>query len=319
MDNLELYIKQDTNQAFSINYDYKQSWHHPFNMQGVKPDYVYVKNFLDIRNERNADITIEILRFVLKFNFATTQQIDRHLQAKGFLTSDLSSILDGFLSSRILNMFTLARHPLPEVPADALKCYCLDFGGKHLLTHYGTEDVLDWVSTNAARGTELITKYLITTQFYLALQEAVPETLSYFNSFENFNIGRRDMQVSACFEIMSGHTPRTFILESIRKYDLPSSFQRKAEKFDALYSQKYIERYFRLNPVILLLAENDQEALEAADIFYRNTKNDQFRMLTDERIQNGFHEESFLKYNPEENKVTPVVSSLFLPKSTGGK
>lgn len=314
MENNNLYVKNTADGFFSFNYDLKQTWHHSFNMQGVKPDYVYIKNFMDRRNEKNMSISIDLLKFILKFCFVTQKQLEMFLQLKGYSVENLDKLLDYFLQSRILNMFALSRFPLGEVPADAFRCYCLDFGGKHILSHYGTEDVLSWTSTNAARGAEFIAKYLTTAQFYLALMGSAEKDIVYFDSFESFNIGRRDMQVSGKFEIKQGFANRGFMLEIVRKYDLPSAFQKKSEKLDMLFSGKYIERYFSIPPVVLFLAENDQAAEEVGEIFCRNTKNDMFRITTDERIRNGFTEKSFMKYDPESKKLTTVKSSLFQPR-----
>jgi len=282
-------------------------------MQGVKPDYVYIKNFIDKKNEKSMDIYLALLKFILKICFATEKQIKTYLKYKGFDTTDIEKLLDYLLQSRVLNMFAISKFPLFEIPEDALRCYCLDFGGKHILSHYDTDDILSWTSTNAVRGVEYVTKYLMTTQFYLSLVGSVPDNIYYFDSFDNFNIGKRDVQVNAKFEIMNGHTPRGFILEVVRKYDIPSSFQKKVEKLNVLFEEKHIDRYFKIRPVILLLAENDKMALEVADIFFRNTNNDQFRILTDARIKDGFNARSFMKYDPVENKLLTVKSALFLP------
>lgn len=314
MAELSLYIKKSEDGNFSFNYDFKQTWHHKFNMQGVKPEHVYIKNFMDRRNEKNADLQLSLLKFILKVCFATENQIKSYLSSQGFPLEDIDKTLEMFLHQRIINMFIISKYPLNEIPEDALKCYSLDFGGKYILSHYGTEDVLSWISTNAVRGVEYITKYLTTTQFYLALLNSVPENIRYFESFANFNIGKRDVQTNAKFEIMSGHTPRGFILEVVRKYDIPSGIQKKSEKLNVLMSEGYIEKYFSINPVVILLAENDKMALEVADIYYRNTNSTQFRLLTDIRIKNGFDDKSFMKYDPNKKTLIIVKSSLFLPK-----
>ena len=314
MGNLDLYVKNQLDGEFSFNYDFKQTWHHKFNMQGVKPDYVYIKNFMDNKNQKNMDLQLALLKFILKVCFATEGQIITYLTYKGFNEDDVIKTLNFFLTSRILNMFIVSKYPLDKIPEDALKCYSLDFGGKHLLSHYGTEDVLDWTSTNAVRGVEYITKYLTTTQFYIALLKSVPDNLRYFESFANFNMGNKNVQVNAKFEIMNGYTSRGFILEVVRKYDVPSGFQRKAEKLNALFSENHIDKYFKVQPVILLIVENDRLALETADIFHRNVGSNQFRLLTDKRIKNGFDEKSFMRYDSNEEKLIIVKSSLFLPQ-----
>lgn len=306
-----VYVKKNQDMQFCFQYDYKQTWHHSFNIYGVRPAYVYVKNFADSRNIHHADVSVALLRFLLNVSFATKSQIFEYLNLLNISTEEAEPLLERFLESRVLNAFILSRYPLDHIPEDALLFYCLDFGGKHLLSHYGQADLVEWTSVKAIRGVEYISKYLITNQFYLTVLKSVQKDLVYFDSFVNFNIGKKDMQVSAAFQIKNGHTKRDFVLEVIRDYDLPLAFQRKAEKIDALLNHKYIRKYYQLDPVFLLLTDNDKAALECGEIYYRNTNSDQFRLLTLARIAEGFNDESFLKFNPESNTITSVKSALF--------
>jgi hypothetical protein len=310
MENNNSYIKND-NKDFNFDPQFKQSWHHSFNMQGVRPSYVYVKNFMDRRNTQNVDITIELLRFVLNFTFATKEQILNFLEMKGYYTGNVEELLEYFIKSRILNKFALAKEPLQQVPEDAFVCYCLDFGGKHLLSHYGKDDLIEWTSVNAARSVELISKYLSTTNFYLTLLKNKKDDLVYFESFKTFDLKKKNLQVSAVFQIKNNHDKRDFILDVYKGHDIPINVQDKSQRYFELYKSKLIEKYYKIEPVILFLAENDEVALEVSDIFYRFTENKHFRLMTDKRIEKGFTDKSFLKYKVDDEKLIVVKSSMF--------
>ncbi|MBR2894107.1 MAG: hypothetical protein IKC03_00425 [Oscillospiraceae bacterium] len=58
-------------------------------------------------------------------------------------------------------------------------------------------------------------------------------------------------------------------------------------------------------PIYLLLTETEEDALSAADIFYRRIGKENFRMITDEQVVKGLANAHFLKYvpNPDFEKL----------------
>jgi hypothetical protein len=306
------YVKIDKANIYNFDSKYNQAWHHSFNMQGVRPAYVYIKNFMDRRNAENIDLAIDMLRFILNFTFVTKKQIEDYLETKGYYIKKVEDLIDYYIKARILNKFALSTSPLQTIPEDALVCYCLDFGGKHILSHYGKDDLIEWTSVNAARSVELVVKYLTTTNFYLSLLKSKGEDLTYFDGFKNFELKKGNMQTSAVFQIKNNHNKRDFIFDVVKGYDIPVNAQNKSHKYYEFYSSEMVKKYFKVDPVILFLAENDEVAFEFAEIFYRFTENKHFRLMTDKRIANGFNERSFLKYDPEKEKMIVVKSSLFV-------
>lgn len=300
------YIKDDGNRTFSFHYEYRQTWDHKFNMQGMRAPGTYVKNFLRIKDEAESDCMLLILKYVLSANIATADQIARYIEFFGFKVEDLDAKLCEMVGGRLLNMFCLASTPLPEVPDDSLKFYCLDFGGKEILNHFGKNDLLDWLSINSIRSTELVNKYLTTNEFQISLLDAYRSAVQYFNSPVDLSIGSRFMRMSGEFRLQEGAVPRDFLLEVVRKDDLPLLFRNKCEKINELFKGKHIERYFSEPPTLIFMAENKEDAQEAAEIFHRMCSYDRFYLTTDAGIVDGMNDESFLRYLPVSQEIISI-------------
>lgn len=247
-----------------------------------------------------------ILKYVLSVNIASLDQIERFLDHCGVSSENVEDMLQNMYETRLLNVFCLAAIPLPEIPDDALKFYCLDLGGKEILNHFGKNDLLDWLSINSVRSTELVNKYLTTNEFQLALLNEFRGALHYFNSPVDLSIGNRFMRMSAEYRIQTGSVPRDFLLEVVRYYDLPLFFRGKAEKINDFLNGRHVERYFKIPPTIVLLTENDEQCLESADLFHRMCGYDDVILTTDLRVNAGLGDDTFLRYDPGNETLVPV-------------
>lgn len=301
------YVKNNEDRLFSFHYDYKQTWDHKFNMQGLRAPGTYVKMLANLKDEREKECILTILKYVVSVNIASKNQIARYLTLFGFDVTNLEDKLNDMIEKRLLNMFALAAVPLPEIPEDALRFYCLDMGGKEILNHFGRNELLDWLSINSVRSTELVNKYLTTNEFQLALLSKLRSAVSYFNSPVDLSIGTRFMRMSGEFRIQTGSIPRDYLLEVIRSYDVPLFFRNKSEKISELLNTRHVERYFKLPPTIILMAENDEQLLECAGLFYRMCGYDDFFLTSDLRINEGMGDHSFLRYDHNSETLEPVM------------
>lgn len=89
-------------------------------------------------------------------------------------------------------------------------------------------------------------------------------------------------------------------METIRNFDLPVIWRDKLDKkvVHFVSKPKSWGKYFLDEPVVLLLVENDRDALEAAELFYRRTEKTNFRLITDDQVRAGLENARFLKYVP---------------------
>lgn len=313
------YITEKEGKSLNINYDYVQSWHHEFSIYKTRNESLMVRYFLESSREKQR-LGLEILVFLSKFWFATKEHMAQLLRMKGLQSQVLEEILEEYLSSRIVNCFTLAQFPLDEMPDDAMRIYCLDHGAKFILTHFYREDFVHWQTTDNNRGSEQVVKCLSTCRFYLSLLAAKREDLRIFEPIFDVSIGRREARFSANFEIAKGAQTRKFILESVRTYDLPTYWRKKvAEQIAPFIMNKFWRQTFPEEPVFILLAETVENAMEAADIFYRRTMSSNFRITTDVDVGKGMEKAHFYKYVPREDDagigtLSPVRATIFCSK-----
>lgn len=309
----KLYVTQEEGKILSFPYDWHQTWYRPFEMSRSVNEAQTIKAFVAEGNERQ--MGLEILKLLLDYTVASFDQIARLLCIKGLGTGDqLDALLNRYLDRRLINKFIISAYELDHIPDDAFTVYCLDHASRHILSHMYRSDVaVTWKSTNAILGPELVAKYLATNEFYLSLLEVKKKSLSFFDPTVNFSLRSRDIRMSGRFRIMNGATPCDFVLEVIRSSDLPSYWQKKSgEQLAPFVLDNFWNRYFQIEPIFIFLAENQQQAKESAEIYYRLTRSSNFRVTTDEELRNGIDNAKFYKYDPcVENNLVPCSASIF--------
>lgn len=309
----KFYVTAQEGQRLSFPYDWRQTFDHPFEMGRVVNEAQTIKAF--IADDAERQMGLEILKLLLDYTFATQPQLERLLATKNIEGAhNLDSLLLKYLDRRLINRFTLSSFTMDSIPDDAFVAYCLDHASRHILSHLYRDDVaVTWKSTNAIRGPELVAKYLATNEFYLSLMAAKRDSLVSFEPTTNFTIRSRDIRMSAAFRLMNGATPCDFILEVVRSSDLPVIWRKKVnEQIAPFLMEKFWSRYFRLEPILLFLAEDLEQAEMVSEIFFLRTESSNFRVTTDDELSHGIDKAKFYKYEPgAERKMVPVISRLF--------
>ena len=99
-------------------------------------------------NLTNRDLLV--CEFLFNNKFATLKQINAVLRANGH--TDLQSQRAYRLCQyRVINRFVLSENETSDFDDVENIIYCLDFGGKFLLTHYSSFDTTEWVTSNNIR------------------------------------------------------------------------------------------------------------------------------------------------------------------------
>ena len=295
----KMYVTEEEGKTLSFPYDWRQTWHHPFEMSRVVNEAQTIKAFVADGDERQ--MGLEILKLLLDYTFATYDQLVRLLTIKGLYDEDrLNALLKKYLDRRLINKFTMSAYEMDNIPEDAFVVYCLDHASRHILSHLYRDDVaVTWKSTNAIRGPELVAKYLATNEFYLSLMAVKTQTLSFFEPTVNYTIRNRDIRMSAMFRIMNGATPCDFVLEVVRDSDIPTNWRKKTnEQLAPFVLDKFWNRYFQIEPIFIFLAEDLKQAEELAEIYYLRTESSNFRVTTDEELRGGIDKAKFYKYEP---------------------
>lgn len=313
-----MYLK-NTNNFKIIPEGLKQIFQNKFTNNIAKNELIRMRNEGII-----TDRDLKIAKFLFKFKFATLNQIQRYLKSN-VSEIGLKTRLEKLIQYRIINKFILSDDEDTHVQADGLVIYCLDIGGKYILTNYSTEDTCDWSVANNMKTSENISKDLITLEFYLKVLENCPNKLVFFNANPELRNGR--MTVIPSFEMclnIDGEK-RYFIGEIARAYDVPENYRQKAIKLEKIIITNAWRKYYigtEKPPILFVFGDNDLSALDLGEITNSVTRIDTFRLSTFDRFANLEHLEdktlsakgTFLKYLPESKNLKMVnLKQFFLP------
>ena len=299
-----------------ISYDYRQVFHHAFAPNKTMAEYGIIRQFA-AQDQAKRQIGIAVVDFLRSFGFATVGQLQQMLALRGIDPTDLDKVLREYLELRVVNFCIAAAMEMDKIPDDALRIYCLDYGATYILTHFASANMVGWLSTDSIRPVRLVVMYLATVRFYLAMAESKADDLHYFRPLPDINIGRRMVRFSADFQVRNGFTERTFILEVLRNSEFPVDWLRKVDQIEQFLNPKICLRYYPEAPVFILLAENNDIALEASEILARRLPEAQFRVTTDREMEKGMARAKFYKFIPAKDekpaRLSAVRASLFCP------
>lgn len=308
----------------AIPQGYKQIFQNKFTNSISKNEIIKMKDE-DILTNRD----LEIALFLFDIRFATLEQIYEYLRLRGILTqkkpneteeevkeTSINSIkarLDKLVVNRILNKFMLSIAELDKIQPDAMQIYCLDLGGKYLLSHYSSKDVTDWFTSTNLKASALISRDIATTQLYLRLLATSGDKLRYFVTSPLRKCDKTNILPTCEFCLIHNGIPNYYIVEVVREFDITLDFPQKIEKIERLVETNAWKKYYigtNNPPVLFLLTESDMLALDAGRITTASTSIERFRITTDERI-NGDLSTAFMKYLKETDELKLTRANIF--------
>lgn len=306
-----MYLREDE-QITVIPADLKQTFENKFSLNIGKNEIIKMKN-----NNVITDRDILIAKFLFKFKFATAEQIYK-LLGEDKTKVNLKNRLDKLVKYRVLNKFMLSQFEEDQVAPDSFQIYCLDLGGRYLLSHYSNEDTNDWYSTINMKTSEIISKNILATEIYLRIKETVgDEKLVYFNIEPEFRVGKKNVIPSfeMCMKINGQN--KYFIGECIREYDFPVYMRERAFKLESLLTTNAWKKYYydtEQAPILFMFADSDLTALETSKLLTETSEIRNFRLSTDERIQRVLYETgAFLRYLPSHDVLQEIKAVTFKP------
>lgn len=306
-----MYLK-DEGQPIVIPADLKQTFENKFNLNIGKNEIIKMKNDNVI-----TDRDLVIAKFLFNFKFATAEQIYKLLN-EDKTKVNLKNRLDKLVKYRVLNKFMLSDFEEDRVANDAYQIYCLDLGGRYLLSHYSNEDTSDWYSTVNMKTSEIISKNILATEIYLRIREVSGEDkLLYFNVEPEFRVGKKNIVPSFEMAMKINGENKYFIGECVREYDFPMNMRDKTFKLESLVMTNAWKKYYYdsdLPPILFIFADSDLTALEAGKLITETSEIKNFRLSTDERIQRVLYETgAFLRYLPEQDMLQEIKAVTFKP------
>lgn len=311
---MDEYVKKDIGNHFEqIPTIFKQNFRYQFSVTGVsKNEVIRLRN-----NGQLTDRDVEIAKFLFNHTFATAEQIGDYLNGTG---EKIRNRLEELVKKRILNSFFMSEFEMKQANKDALVIYCLDFGGKYLVSNYGGEDTSDWYSTVNMKGADLVTRDLIATQFYVNLHKSSQKNLTNFKSNPQMKVANKHISPLFEFTLDVSFSRKYLIGEVVLDGDEALSFRDQVLKLEGLLTTNAWRKYFvdvEEPPMFVIVAENDLVARNAAAIVNRATEIDNRKILltTIERMENLFYEKgAFLIYDPNSNKMKNVIVNTFKPE-----
>lgn len=292
-----------------IDADLKQTFANKFTLNIGKTEIIKMKNN-NVLTERD----VKIAKFLFQFRFATVEQIHSFLGEKSTI-ENLRGRLEKLTHYRILNKFMLGAYEYDNIQPEAFEIYCLDLGGRYLLANYSNEDTTDWYSAVNMVGSEIVSKRLFITQFYIRLRETLGSRLVHFRAEPEFRSGKKTIIPSFDFSIQEGLLTRNYIGEVVREFDFPVNFREKAAKLEQLLTTNAWKKYYYdLDevPVLFVFGEDDYNALDAAKMITHTTEIERVRFSTDERILQDLSEAgTFLKFNLENGVLQETKAKIF--------
>ncbi|MFJ8531230.1 hypothetical protein [Bacillus sp. NPDC094106] len=313
-----MYLKE-LEKLSDIPDDLRQTFQNKFTNTVSKNEIIKMKN-----NGKLTERDLDIAKFLFKFRFATAEQIQQYLEVLSGNPEDGSSIyairnrLEKLVQNRVLNKFMLGDFEEEHMKQDAFPFYCLDLGGKYLVTHYSNEDTFDWYMITNMKTSEIIVKDLISTQFYLQLMKTCPGKIVFFNVNPELRVGNKNIIPSFEFcmkldGLVGQH--RYFIGEIGRDADVPLLFRQKSEKLEQLITTNAWKKYYYdsdIPPVLFIVSETDVLAKECGKILDTCTEIKNYRFTTYDRMKRPLYEKgAFLKYVPDVEALMETKAVTF--------
>lgn len=309
----------ELNKISDIPDDLRQTFQNKFTNTVSKNEIIKMKN-----DGKLTERDLEIAKFLFKFRFATASQIQQYLQILNEDSEESASIyairnrLEKLVQNRVLNKFMLGDFEEEHIKQDSYPFYCLDLGGKYLVTHYSKEDTFDWYMITNMKSSEIIAKDLLSTQFYLQLMETCPEKIVFFNVNPELRVGNKNIVPSFEFCMKIGGLEgqhRYFLGEIGRDADVPLLFRQKAEKLEQLIITNAWKKYYYdsdIAPVLFVVSETDVLAKECGKILDTCTDIKNYRFTTYERMKRPLYEKgAFLRYLPDVEALMETKASTF--------
>ena len=270
------------------------------------------------------DVDLAIVKFVYHYSYVTARMVrDMFMPEK--TVSEAADLLNKLLKNRLLNKFAISAFARDDYPADALDVFCLDYGGKKLLMHYGDpgDGAEKWTSGSVLMSIPKISEKLISADFYIQLVKNCGSNLEYLKMNPVYRKSKDPVSPNFEFCIKFNGDRKYFLGVVARESNLQPTFRDCIAKVDDFVSSKSWQRYFYgdnvTQPIVIVIAENDRVAIEAAKLVDTRTAIKAIRYTTDARMLNPLSDKgAFLKFVKEgtdedypEAHLVAVKSSVF--------
>lgn len=271
-----------------------------------------------------SDTDLAIVKFTFNNSFITAR-IARDLFMPEQTVEKVGEMLERLLKNRLLNKFAVSSFARDDFPTDALSIYCLDYGGKKLLMHYGDPgDGADkWTSGSILMSIPKVSEKLLSADFHVQLIKNCGSNLEYLKLNPVYRKSKDPVSPNFEFCIKHAGDRKYFLGIVARESNLQPTFRDTIAKIDDFVNSKSWQRYFYgdnlSQPIVIVIAENDKVAMDAAKLVAQRTSIKAIRYTTDERMLAPLSDKgAFLKFvgegadeNYPDAHLVAVKSSVF--------
>ena len=206
------------------------------------------------------DVDLAIVKFVYHYSYVTARMVrDMFMPEK--TVSEAADLLNKLLKNRLLNKFAISAFARDDYPADALDVFCLDYGGKKLLMHYGDpgDGAEKWTSGSVLMSIPKISEKLISADFYIQLVKNCGSNLEYLKMNPVYRKSKDPVSPNFEFCIKFNGDRKYFLGVVARESNLQPTFRDCIAKVDDFVSSKSWQRYFYgdnvTQPIVIVIAE----------------------------------------------------------------
>lgn len=317
------YLKKETDNYAIIPDGYYQVFN--------KSNYIIIdKKEMFMQKEKGliSNQDIRLLEFLSVRVFATESQIYEFCRLfglyyvnqtvdKALVRATLDKLTEGFA----LNRFYLSDVEAPTlnaiIPDDALVFYCLAAGGCHLLNNYSNLNMYAWSCVNNNKVSDVISKELASTQYYMRLLECVKGRLKYFRNNPIYDIINNHHYImtmpSFDFMIETEDERRYVIGYIVKDYDSPATIRETLLALSILLKTKTWKKYYldaARKPNLMIISQNENinffVARELTNLGVENV----WYML-EEQLENHFNQNIFLQYKEDDEAFIPSGIRIF--------
>lgn len=301
------YITKD-HKGYTFDQDYKQIFKNKWNNNIAAQIVVGMRTSGAITDE-----DMKMLKFLFQAHFATAEMLYRLIKPECKMEA-FEARLEKHVKNRVLNKFALCQYEGAEqIPDDALCIYCLDVGGKILLSHFSNFNTTNWYTIVNMKCPELITRDLVAGNFLIKLYEDCPEKIKFFKTETTYRIGRSEVIFSFELGLIHDNQLKYFVGEVVRDYDYPLGIKNKLITFENILNTNAVKKYFAGNteqPIFIALCENDRNLKESFGLF-DEMDIDKIIASTDKRMERPLGDKGAFIISNKKGALGEVELSVF--------
>lgn len=256
---------------------------------------------------------IKLVDFLYTNHYATLEQMER--VGAYYKIENVKERLSALFKSSIVNKLGFTTESDKKLPGNALLVYCLADGGKHLLKHYTTREVVTWDTSSVCQLPSVISEYLVYNEMVLAFMFNKKLPLATYEVNPKFFL-RGDVLIPTGHSQFRKGDQVLYVLSDVIHADMDVLELRKHLRIlETLVTTQIWKRYYPDSanaPIVVFIVDNDDAALALSKEIHQSCRVRDFRLTTPERMNGPLGRSgAFLKFDEMNNCMVEVKVDVF--------